>query len=288
MYGSRLWPKQNIKPKFEYHPQLNGTNRLSNGLIALWLINESAGPLNSIVKKSGALYKATTSGTPVPTFVDGIFGNNVQIATSSVTTQPSFISTLVPHQPPPVTLAAVCYPTEVITNNHWLLNYQTGTTNDGFRFGARTNWDFTFGGVADYLFSTLTITVNQWYTFVVTVSGNGGTAIAYLYNWNTKTYQTQSITVGTMAGTALNKLTIGADGTNNGNWVGVINNVALWNRALSAAEVKDFIFFPYGTSTDPLLIVSPRRTYSIPQSGVEAWVPIISQPAPPKYVILSF
>ena len=292
MFGSRLWPNQTLKPRFEYSPRLNGTNRLTDGLLAWWLMNEGAGPVNSVVEKSGALYKATTSGTPVPIWVRGQLGPSIQIATSSVTTAPSFISNLPPHLGLPVTIGVVVFPTLVDSSQKRIFSYTTGATNDGYGIGTSlttTNWEFSLGGVANYAFTTLTLTVNNWYTYVVTASAAGGTATAYLYNWNSETYQTQALTIGTPGGTTYTRITLGdAPGLTSRNWVGSINQAAIWNRVLSAAEVRDFMFFPYGTSISPLLIVSPRRTYSIPQLGVESWGPNISQPAPPKYVILSF
>lgn len=58
----------------------------------------------------------------------------------------------------------------------------------------------TFGGVADYNFTTLTFTNAVWSLMGVTISGNSGTAVGYLQNVG-GSQGTQSITVGISSGT---------------------------------------------------------------------------------------
>lgn len=90
----------------------------------------------------------------------------------------------------------------------------------------------TFGGVFDYFISG-SFSANTMYRVCVTVSGNGGTAIAYVNG-----SAIGSVAVGTMLTPASTGTLIGADAVGgrvlNGTRIG---NVALWNRALSADEV---------------------------------------------------
>lgn len=106
-----------------------------------------------------------------------------------------------------------------------------GVTN-GFKVAIASNGiRVTFGGVADYFISNSTV-ANTLYRVCVTVSGNGGTAIAYKNGASVG-----SVAVGTMATPASTGTVIGADPVSfvlSGTRIG---NVALWNRALSADEV---------------------------------------------------
>jgi hypothetical protein len=108
-----------------------------------------------------------------------------------------------------------------------------GGATFGFKVAIASNGlRSTFGGVFDYFISG-SFSANTMYRVCVTVSGNGGTAIAYVNG-----SAIGSVAVGTMLTPASTGTLIGADAVGgrvlNGTRIG---NVALWNRALSADEV---------------------------------------------------
>lgn len=113
---------------------------------------------------------------------------------------------------------------------------------------------FTFGGVADYIFTGTTFTNGVDYVLVFTVTGNGGTATPYVIRKDTNAISTDTPqTVGTMT-TASDPLTLACDTDNTAYYdaAGIdIGSYAIWNRALKPSEAYSLLGNPYQIWTIP-------------------------------------
>ena len=144
---------------------------------------------------------------------------------------------------PPFTIAFDVIFSAVTANVYQTMVAQGGSGPSwGFAVNIAANaLRFTFGGVADYTVASTTFTANILYRVCVTVSGNGGTATGYVNGINVG-----SVAVGTMNTPASTGTLIGTNAGGgraaNGTRIG---NVALWNRALPAGEVKSFADNPW-------------------------------------------
>jgi hypothetical protein len=198
--------------------------------------------------------KATiVSGGSAPTYsVSGKLGKTVTFPDSTVRSL-EFVDFITPT--PPLTFLV-----NVRFNNVGSWEYIAscgGSGSSGGGWGLSKNASnqlvFTFGGVADYTFTTLTFTTGVDYTILFTVTGNGGTCTPYVINRHTNVISTETgQTVGTML-TAAKPLTLGGlfDTVYSASIGIVVGTFALWNRALSVTEVYPLLANPYQIWTMP-------------------------------------
>ena len=154
---------------------------------------------------------------------------------------------------PPFTAMACFRQTTAPTSGNFasLLSFGGEGSGNGWIIGPFTTTndiDLQFGGVALYTLLTSAISVDNTYYLIISCTGNGGTATAYLYNANTRVLTVSSaIAVGT-ALSPTKAMTIGAAHDTvsyTEGFVGSIGAVAIWNRALTANEANKLIVNPY-------------------------------------------
>jgi hypothetical protein len=137
------------------------------------------------------------------------------------------------------------------------------STNAGYRIelSSSARWSFVLGSVSGYEFADLGFaSADVWYMYMVSVTGNGGTATAYLHRYDTRATLTQSRAIGTMNATALGRFTLRGTGRTSVYLTGSMPVAYWWDRPLSAGEVGAVI-------ADPFAPVRPRR---------RIWAPTIS------------
>lgn len=108
--------------------------------------------------------------------------------------------------------------------NGWI--FGTGYGTDGPRFGINDNSYYISGG---YVY-------NVWQHWVVTFDGYD-TSTGFKTYRNGVIYNTRGITNTSIVGNT-NVLNIGATNSRGGNWGGYMDIVQIWDRDLTAAEVK--------------------------------------------------
>jgi len=134
-------------------------------------------------------------------------------------------------------------------------------SNNGYRLSLDTSnrLCFTLGGVAAYIFTTLTATAGEWCFTAATVTGSGGTATGYL---NTKS---ESSAIGTMIGSpnqvSFGGITWGDDFGLNGQ----MDDVFAYDRALSASEV--LALYNDSRRGHPEMLNWIRPTWYLDQAG---------------------
>lgn len=136
--------------------------------------------------------------------------------------------------------------TEIASGNYDLIEISEATTDTSliitYDYNAGTRrLQFTHlraGVAADQINHTITLGTTDFYHIVFTSSGNGGTLKGYVNNVATAT----ATHVGT-AGSGLADKTAILEGrtANNNSTLGIIDDVALFNREITAAEV-DLIY----------------------------------------------
>ena len=139
--------------------------------------------------------------------------------------------------PLPATMSLFFYIDKNPTSDQALFSHNSGS-NNGYRMGLNSTdaTTFTLGGVVDYPFTNLVTSGAGWYFFAITVTGNSGTATGYFTKVG-GALVTQSNAIGNPSGTP-NRFTIGRRGDNVTFFPGLIDEVRVYNRALSPDEVK--------------------------------------------------
>jgi hypothetical protein len=114
---------------------------------------------------------------------------------------------------------------------------------------ASTNLGLTFGGVANYQVSGITLVADVEYTAMWRVTGNGGTLQVIVRRKDTGQITiSTAVAVGTMVGTTSNPLTLAAawNATSYDNaFPGRIGSFAVWSRCLTLAEAINLVVDPY-------------------------------------------
>lgn len=127
-----------------------------------------------------------------------------------------------------------------------------GTSGGGgwtLRINASNQLELFYASVAAYPFTGLTLLQNNRYVAVVTVTGNGGTAIPYIKNYDNAVAITLDtpLTVGTQAAPQVT-LSIGGDNTAsawNNFFGGAIGAYAVWDRVLTPSEALGLLSNPF-------------------------------------------
>ena len=133
----------------------------------------------------------------------------------------------------PITMSAL-FKLSSLNVYHTFLAFNSGG-NDGYELVVNdTNHpEATFGGVADYSFSNLTVTTGQWYYFSITIDQANGTATGYMAKLGDN-LTVQSIGVGTPNGTPTQFVI----GTQNGQYTdGIVDEVRVSNITRTASWI---------------------------------------------------
>jgi hypothetical protein len=216
---------------------LNMSNPLTNGLICSYPLNEGGGQraFNSANSRSsaplsgGAVFSRTT--------VDGeVDFNGIQFTGSKIVIPNPWSDT-------PTSYTVSCwFKSSNILIGKFLFNWRNpGTSAIWFQVNSTntSRIDFTVGdngGIANCLSGTLSSGV--WYHFVGVRNGNN------IYNYINGVYQsTASRAFGNRTG--ITDCVIGAQsGDYNADWLGKINKVNVWKRALNATEIMSLYTNP--------------------------------------------
>lgn len=212
------------------------TDTLMNNLIGLWHLNESsatAGAFNDFSDSSGNSHHAENSGT-VTFGAVGKFYNGLQLAGDANATVPY----------------GAWLNTDIVTLSMWIMPVSIGgdiiisstealaaSPNNGFGFRQRANgkiW-FTIGrsGSNDYAESTTVMTPFTWYHLVGTYDKNAAVNNLKLYVNGINESTSSSVRVVDSG----QDFQIGAGLGNAGSFSGIIDEVAIWNRELTQAEI---------------------------------------------------
>lgn len=135
---------------------------------------------------------------------------------------------------PPITVAMVVYPFDLVNQNE-ILSFGGSSTGNGFTITFQaTQFYFTYGNVANYFFSPALPGDAAPHLVVVRLPANGGTAKGWSRKLTTGVINTGTVAVGTIL-TPTQPLTFGAshNGTtfNNG-YTGYLGQGAIWRGAL--------------------------------------------------------
>jgi hypothetical protein len=204
---------------------------ITTGLIDYWSLNNKDTTWTSSTAgttldrgsnaQNGTMINMNTSGAPVAARVGQGFRfdgstNYVNVSAGIVVTQPFSVSLWM-------------YPT-ASSDTEILFSTNTGV-NNGIRIrrDVSNQLALTLAGVADYVLSTATA-AGMWHHLVVTA--NNTTAIGYVDGAKANT-----VAIGTISGTP-NNCHIGSY-TNTQFYHGTIDEVKVWNRMLSTADVQE-------------------------------------------------
>lgn len=212
------------------------SNPLTNGLICSYALNEGGGqmafnaakPSSSARLSGGAVFNKTT--------VDGEVDFNGTNFTGSKIVIPNLWS-----DTPTRYTVSLWFKASSISTNKYLLNWRnSGTSSIWFQVNTNASRvDFTVGdtgGIANCLSATLNSGV--WYHFVGVRNGNN------IYNYINGVYQsTAARSFGGLSG--VTDCVIGAQSFDyNAVWLGKINKVNIWKRALNDTEIKSLYTNP--------------------------------------------
>jgi prepilin-type N-terminal cleavage/methylation domain-containing protein len=204
----------------------------SSGLLAYWPLNQSSG--NSASDSSGNGYAGTLVSSP--SWVAGKFGNALQFnggnyVTTSVTWPNSgSISAWIDPTGYGDWDIPIGWKYAPSTGGYIVLD-NSGSGNPGF-------WRFAFNpsGGSEVDVTSTAIVQNQWSNVIATWSASGTTYSLALY-LNGKLQNNGSWT-GTPSG-SIGPLSLGTGGqSENNDWPGILDDVRIYNRALSGEEAQ--------------------------------------------------
>jgi hypothetical protein len=208
-------------------------NQITNGLVGFWSFNGPDIDGNEAYDRSGQGNTGTITGA---TKTIGQVGQ----ALSFDWTDGSTDNVLVPYASNlnitgPISISAWVKPRSFAGNDYigfvekdyYTTSYYFGT---GTRSGSLANLDFWYGGTLVVGTTNLPLVLNQWQHVAVSYTGAG--ADLYLNGVNIK----HSDTVATPGGNP-NELNIGLRDNDNQSFNGLMDEVRVYNRALSAQEI---------------------------------------------------
>lgn len=223
--------------------QIVGTT-LRNGLISCWEFDETAGT---------TAYDSTANnhdGTIVNATINQTGKLNTAYLYNGTSSQINFTSASAFQNLPAVTVSAwvkinsissVDRYRSIVTKLHstWAIPYYQFHLR--LREGSYKIFEFDVGTSSNYAGTSTPInsaTINLWHHVVGTYNGTTGVANIYL---NNVSGNSGSISEGGNTGNAVSNLTIGDDDDKLStfqNWNGLIDQTAIWNRALTTDEIS--------------------------------------------------
>jgi hypothetical protein len=250
MRQSYLWNPQQGKPKFGSGYRLNPNCSLTQGLAGLWLFNERCyGCVNTV---NGKVIAAQSITSLVP---NGVYLNwtNANISTEMIPIVGAF------------TMYANVYNVSgkpsLGNYGDYLGIYANIGGNSGFYDGSTWN-EIASSTISDNTLASFHITYDKAYLRYYRDGVSAATPVA--------------VTTAPRAGNR--NFFINKDGTSGAQCAAYYYIVAVYNRALSAAEVLLQSKFPFGTPANPLLLFPSTKRYFVPSGGVTPsfkpyWVP---------------
>jgi hypothetical protein len=213
---------------------------LVDGLVSYWKLDETSGSTayDSLGVNNGTIYGAI----PTTGKINGAYnfdGVNDYINSGS----DSSLDNL-----PAITLSAWIYP---ITEGEGGLGYileKSGGDTSGFRFRTQNvggsqpreiafRVDYSTTDMYRYSNNNM-INLNEWNYVVVTWDGSSSYSNIHIYvNGEEVTYRLNSDGVGTRVSDSSNSLIIGNSADTSSTFKGSIDEVGIWNRALSSDEI---------------------------------------------------
>src|SRR3989344_3670008 len=233
VYNRALTPaeiRQLYKAGSSFHPNTTNKSTIRDGLVGHWTFDGADMGTTSARDASG---NANT----------GWLINGTKKAIGKIGQALNFdgvddyVDASTANVPLPATMSLFFYIDKNPTSDQALFSHNSGS-NNGYRMGLNSTdaTTFTLGGVVDYPFTNLVTSGAGWYFFAITVTGNSGTATGYFTKVG-GALVTQSNAIGNPSGTP-NRFTIGRRGDNVTFFPGLIDEVRVYNRALSPDEVK--------------------------------------------------
>ena len=232
------------------------TFTFTSDLVAYWKLDETSGQAinDSSGNNNGNLGGDNTAESTDPTRVAGNYGNGLQFDgtndlvtisnSSNLNNITSFTYTVWIH---PTSFGGGGYgrifskeSTSGFDDVYFLVNSFSGST---FGMGISNSAGTEFGTLAN----ANSITLNTWQHVVVTYDDSGDRKAHLYINGNEVTYQSQETVTGTLKLTT-NPIILGNRISGNRSFQGTIDEVKIYNRALSATEVQnDFNSQPVDT-----------------------------------------
>ena len=208
---------------------------VTNGLIGYWALdgnlNDTAPAGNNWhgnLSGTGTVITSDRSGDPNTAYE---FPNNI----SAKIVIPGVIRTT-----KSMAVSIWCYPTDLSTTGEWLINQRDAGANDQFQISYNSQGTFVSvdtGGAGFDVLQAAPLVPNQWNHIVLQTEGtNGSNLEAYINN----VAQNPITLTGDMVHNISHEITVGQQGwSTSGQFTGIVDEIALFNRVLTATEVDD-------------------------------------------------
>ena len=253
---------------------LNHSHPLSQGFVGCWLLNEGGGQIAVNSKGSALLNGGLTSGTTFKATQNGIGCNFTGSSYITIPDSDMWSPSASPNQQWTVSAwvrfdvvsgSIAVVSKGAASNYEWYIGFET-TAGRQLEFLA---WNAA-GITATRASSNITPVVGRWYHLVATMKNTTSTPPTSSIYVNGLFKATDSLTVAnTMAnGTATLRFGNRADAVNF--LTGCVNNVMIWQRALSATEVWQLYTNPYYMFQGyvPTLVGELINKYKFNNSGI--------------------
>src|SRR3989344_494681 len=209
------------------------------GLVGYWSMNEGTGTVAG--DGSGNENRGTLTGGP--TWVDGKRGKALNFDGNDDLVNAGSATSL--DQLPAITVSAWIYPRNVAAASDDVFSKRTAAGASGWKFGPSSTGAGRLSFVVDYdtdlnhTSNSNVISANVWQHIAISWDGSTSAANARIYINGVETTYAQT-TNGTTnrVSDAANPLTIGAQSDGGNPYNGLIDEVRIYNRALSAAEIQ--------------------------------------------------
>lgn len=247
--------------------RINRSHPIANGLIASWLMNEGGGP--NVYDSAGAYHNkgvlSSIGGAALPTWNVGLLGKTILHNRTSYTVG-SFINcgantSLNPNNA--ISISCWCFGTAMGSDYQMLVTRSVGDGTGAYELRvddstAKVNWGLSKPTLAT-LVGNAALASNVWNHIVATYDG---ASMKIYVNGKLDNSNSSSGTIAsTNEQTCIGLRSLTATG-GQFPFVGKIDNVQIWNRALSYSEVnrlfvEPFCFMEQAQRRSPILILPP-------------------------------
>ena len=243
------YQSRQIKPRFEWHPKMDPNHPLSVGCIGLWLLNETGG-LSAYDLSGNNNHGTLTNG---PTWTPGRSGQALKF--DGVDDYVNIVDSAQILAPDALTFAAW-----VKILSGWNATDRIASKKGSLTWDATSGWSLETTSTAEMRFLgsgsqfgdglSINWTVDEWF-YLVTTKEAAATQVKGYKNGSYVDDQTcDTIAQNTQP------LTLASFFTQGNNIPIVLDDVRLYNRALSMQEIQWLYQFPYDN-----LIVEPLRKF---------------------------
>lgn len=249
-YSAQSWTSVSSFSTLPFYKELPGSSgsessaayssvsaSLMSGLLGYWKMNETSwnGTLGEVIDSSGNGKSGYRTGSANTTNLSGKFNSSGSFAaaTDSVVTTAS--SGYIQNPNSPLTVGVWIYPTTIgsgtVANS--IISFHRGSTEgSSLRFGLGSSNKLMYYNHGDFTntSSSSTININTW--SYVALAYNGICFQMYINGFAEGSCLSKTL----VAGGSFN-VRIGSYASASYNFIGNLDEVAIWNRALSAAEI---------------------------------------------------